>query len=129
MEILSFIKEEEIINFLRSYCTASSTKNFSELSSMICEDAVFRRAEGDFHGKESIQRVIEANWISADRDSYYALSNINLVHCDQSSALVMYSYLWGGVSEGRTFNLNGIGSSLLIREEKMLKVKFEHLSN
>ena len=121
------LSQAEVEAFVASYATASATKDFTKVVDFIHPDAIFRFADGDFVGVDSIQAAFEWTWNSAE-DDRYRLSNVRVAHLGASSASVTYDFHWSGVTDGRPWAANGRGTAVIVRHQGRLQIVLEHLS-
>jgi ketosteroid isomerase-like protein len=122
------ITEPEILDFLRRYMSAASSRVFANIADLIHPNAFFRFAEGDFSGIDSIRKAFESAWVETVADENYVLTDTRVVVCDSSSAVVAYSFNWFGVEKGRPFRVTGRGTNVLVRNGQKLQCIYEHLS-
>jgi hypothetical protein len=124
------ITESEMLEFLKKYMTAASSRVFANVADMIHPGALFRFAEGDFSGIDNIQRAFEAAWVDTAVvvDENYSIMDVRVVMSDSQSAVVAYSFNWSGVENGRPFRITGRATNVIVRNGEKLQCIYEHLS-
>ncbi len=122
------ITEPEILEFLKEYMTAASSRIFANVADMIHPGALFRFAEGDFSGIDNIRQAFESAWVYTVIDEKYSFTDAHVVTSDSRSAVVAYSFNWSGVENGRPFRINGRATNVLVRNGDRLQCIYEHLS-
>jgi ketosteroid isomerase-like protein len=122
------ITESEILEFLKGYMSAASSRVFANIAEMIHPRALFRFAEGDFSGIDNIRIAFESAWVVAVVDEKYSFMNTHVVTSDTRSAVVAYSFSWSGVENGQPFSMTGRATTVLVRDGDKLQCIYEHLS-
>jgi ketosteroid isomerase-like protein len=125
------MSHEAVINFLNHFEALARKKNFDLVADMVHERAIFRFNDGDFVGRQAIRAAFEKTWASssgtAEQEKFY-LSDIVVVATDTNSAAATYNWNWEGVSQGKSFRIQGRGTRVLVREGDRWQIIHEHLS-
>jgi ketosteroid isomerase-like protein len=122
---------QAVIDFLNNFEALARKKNFDLVSDMVHERAIFRFNDGDFVGRPAIRAAFEKTWASSsgthEQEKFY-LSDIVVVATDTNTAAATYNRNWEGVSQGKSFRIQGRGTRLLVREGDRWQIIHEHLS-
>ncbi len=127
----STINKDSVIDFLNNFEAIAQKKNFDLVSDMVHERAVFRFNDGDFVGRPAVRAAFEKTWASStgklEQEKFY-LSDIVVVATDTNTAAATYNWNWEGVSQGKSFRIQGRGTRVLVREGERWQIIHEHLS-
>ncbi|MGL4233010.1 MAG: nuclear transport factor 2 family protein [Casimicrobium sp.] len=122
---------QSVIDFLNNFEAIAQKKNFDLVSDMVHERAVFRFNDGDFVGRPAVRAAFEKTWASStgkpEQEKFY-LSDIVVVATDTNAAAATYNWNWEGVSQGKSFRIQGRGTRVLVREGERWQIIHEHLS-
>jgi Domain of unknown function (DUF4440) len=125
------MSEEFVIDFLNHFEALARKQNFDLVADMVHERAIFRFNDGDFVGRPAIRAAFEKTWASSsgtpEQEKFY-LSDIVVVATDTSSAVATYNWNWEGISQGKSFRIQGRGTRVLVREGDRCQIIHEHLS-
>lgn len=122
------ICDERIKEFIKEFQLASDTKDFSNVSSMIHPNAIFRFNDGDYKGIENIKDAFEKTWSYEVENEEYLMTNLEIINIDSSFATVIFDFEWKGVSTQGEFSIKGRGTQVLVFIDDKIKVMLEHLS-
>lgn len=122
------ISEERIREFIKEFQLASDTKDFSNVSSMIHPNAIFRFNDRDYKGIENIKGAFESTWSYDVENEEYNMINLEIINMDSSSATLTFDFKWKGISNQEEFSIKGRGTQVLVLVEDKLKIILEHLS-
>jgi hypothetical protein len=125
------VTHQSVIDFLNHFELIAQKKNFDLVADMIHERAVFRFNDGDFTGRPAIRAAFEKTWASSSskpEQEKFFLSDIVVVATDTNTAAATYNWNWEGVSQGKTFRVQGRGTRVLVREGERWQIIHEHLS-
>ncbi len=125
------MSHQAVIDFLNHFEALARKKNFDLVSDMVHERAIFRFNDGDFIGRRAIRAAFEKTWASssgAPEEEKFFLSDIVVVATDTHSAAATYNWNWEGVSQGKSFRIQGRGTRVLVREGDRWQIMHEHLS-
>ena len=124
------ISETTVLQFLQQFDALADKKDFSLISDMIHERAVFRFNDGDFVGRQAVKGAFERTWQSGSgvQNERFFLTDIVVLSTDLASATATYTYNWEGVREGRQIRVQGRGTRVLVRQHGRLQIIHEHLS-
>jgi ketosteroid isomerase-like protein len=122
---------QSVIYFLNNFEALAQKKNFDLIADMVHERAVFRFNDGDFVGRAAVRVAFEKTWASStgkpEQEKFY-LSDIVVVATDTNTAAATYNWNWEGVSQGKSFRIQGRGTRVLVREGERWQIIHEHLS-
>lgn len=125
------VEHDEVVAFLNRFELLAREKNFDLVADLIHERAVFRFNDGDFVGRAAIRAAFEKTWASSsgthEEEKFY-LSDIVVVATDTNTAAATYHWNWEGVSQGKSFRVQGRGTRVLVREGGRWLIIHEHLS-
>jgi hypothetical protein len=122
------ITEATVVECLERFVAAGATRSFANVAGMIHPKALFRFNDGDYRGLEAIQGAFESTWAHDVKDERYYLSHIEVVSVDADSAAATFRFHWSGTGIQGPFQIEGRGTSVLVRHQGKLKVMVEHLS-
>jgi hypothetical protein len=125
------VNSQSVVDFLNNFEAIARKKNFDLVSDMIHERAIFRFNDGDFVGRPAVRAAFEKTWASSigtpEQEKFY-LSDIVVVATDTNTASATYNWNWEGVSQGKSFRIQGRGTRVLVREGDRWQIIHEHLS-
>lgn len=121
---------ESVVRFLHHFEDIALREDFSQLQDMIDPTAYFRFNDGDFIGHDAIREVFEKTWRGDPtvKKARFYLSDIVVLHLDQSSASATYTYNWEGSQDSQTFKIQGRGTRVLTCGPSGWRIVHEHLS-
>ncbi len=123
------ITEPQILEFLDEFQAAQRSQKFANVAALIHPDALFRFNDGDYRGIAEIQQAFEKTWAYDIEDERYETSGVEVMSRDSDSAVVTFAFRWSGKNaENGAFQIDGRGTSAIVRHEGRLKIKVEHLS-
>ncbi|UII79419.1 nuclear transport factor 2 family protein [Flagellimonas sp. CMM7] len=113
--------------FIESYETALGTQDWKAVEPLVSKNVSVTFSNGTIHiGKENVQKAFEKNF-SSIKNEKYAIENIKWLVKDQKYAIYLFEFNWTGIIEGKSASGNGIGTSVLIKEDFKWKLLTEHL--
>jgi ketosteroid isomerase-like protein len=122
---------ESVVDFLKNFEALAQKKNFDLVADMVHERAVFRFNDGDFVGRAAVRAAFEKTWASSsgkpEQEKFY-LSDVVVIATDTNTAAATYNWNWEGVSQGKSFRIQGRGTRVLVREGGQWQIIHEHLS-
>ena len=122
------ITERQVVDFLNRFETAQNTEDFDKVTPLLHPNPLFRFNDGDFRGLEAARGAFENTWAHDVEDERYFLSDIEVIHADNSFATATFLFHWSGVTENGPFEVVGRGTSVIVRHEGELRLLVEHLS-
>lgn len=113
--------------FIKSYETALGTQDWTRVEPLVSEKVSVSFSNGTVHiGKENVQEAFEKNF-ALIKNEKYAVENVNWLVKDEKYAVYLFEFNWTGIIEGKPTSGNGIGTSVLIKEDFKWKLLTEHL--
>lgn len=124
------LTKEAVVEFLTRFEQLAEQENFDLIADMVHDKAVFRFNDGDFVGKPAVRAAFEKTWkgsAGVKKERFY-LTDIQVLSVDNASASATYTYNWEGSMDGKSFQIRGRGTRVLVREQGRLQIVHEHLS-
>lgn len=113
--------------FIESYERALGTQDWKVVEPLVSENVAVTFSNGTIHiGKENVQEAFERNF-SLIKNEKYAIENITWLIKDKQYAVYLFEFNWTGIIAGKSTSGNGIGTSVLIKEDAKWKLLTEHL--
>ncbi len=113
--------------FIKSYETALRTQDWKAVEPLVSENVSVTFSNGTIHiGKENVQKAFEKNF-HIIKNEKYAVENIKWLLKDKKYAVYLFEFNWTGIIDGKPVSGNGIGTSVLIKEDARWKLLTEHL--
>ncbi len=113
---------------LAAFVAALNAKDTDGALALLTDDVAFFYSNGAaLWGKAAIREAIAENWRGIDRDNYTTHDPVWLAQSD-SAAVVVYSFSWSGLSDGKEIGGRGRGTTALRREAGGWRIAHEHLS-
>lgn len=113
--------------FIKSYETALGTQDWKVVEPLVSRNVCVTFSNGTVHiGKENVQKAFEKNF-SLIKNEKYAVENIKWLVKDKNYAVYLFDFNWTGIIEGKSVSGNGIGTSVLVKEDDKWKLLTEHL--
>ncbi len=118
------MKPEE---FIKAYETALAAQNWKNIEPLISESASVTFSDGTVHlGKGNVQTAFENNFRKIKSEEY-VMDNIKWLHREENFAVYLFDFHWTGIVNGTSVSGNGVGTSVLIKEDYSWKLLTEHL--
>ncbi len=113
--------------FIKSYERALGTQDWNVVEPLVSENVSITFSNGTIHiGKKNVQKAFEKNF-SIIKNEKYAIENIKWLVKDKKYAVYLFEFNWTGIIDGKSRSGNGIGTSVLIKENARWKLLTEHL--
>ncbi|WP_298894292.1 nuclear transport factor 2 family protein [uncultured Psychroserpens sp.] len=113
--------------FIKSYEAALGTQDWRAIEPLVSKNVSVTFSNGTVHiGKENVQKAFEKNF-SLIKNEKYTVVNIKWLVKDKKCAVYLFEFNWTGIVEGNSVFGNGIGTSVLIKEDAKWKLLTEHL--
>ncbi|WP_298543983.1 nuclear transport factor 2 family protein [uncultured Aquimarina sp.] len=113
--------------FVKSYEKALGTQDWNVVEPLVSENVSVTFSNGTIHiGKENVRKAFEKNF-SLIKNEKYAVENIKWLVKDKKYAVYLFEFNWTGIIGGKSESGNGIGTSVLIKENTRWKLLTEHL--
>ena len=118
------MKPEE---FIRAYETALAKQNWKNIEPLISESVSVTFSDGTVHlGKSNVQNAFENNFRKIKSEKY-VMDNIRCLLREVNFAVYLFDFHWTGIVNGTSVSGNGVGTSVLIKEDSSWKLLTEHL--
>ncbi|GAA4272974.1 nuclear transport factor 2 family protein [Aquimarina gracilis] len=118
------MKSEE---FIKAYENALATQNWKNIEPLVSENVSVTFSDGTIHiGKENVQKAFEGNF-NIIKNEKYVIENIKWLVKDKKYAVYLFEFNWTGIIDEKPVSGNGIGTSVLIKEDARWKLLTEHL--
>lgn len=113
--------------FIESYETALATQDWKVVEPLVSENISVTFSNGTVYvGKKNVQKAFEKNF-SSIKNEKYVVESVKWLVKDEKFAVYLFEFNWTGTIEGKPASGNGIGTSVLIREDFKWKLLTEHL--
>ncbi|TAI47829.1 nuclear transport factor 2 family protein [Flagellimonas allohymeniacidonis] len=113
--------------FIKAYEIALATQNWKNIEPLISESISVIFSDGTVHcGKNKVQIAYENNF-SKIKNEKYLIDNVRWLSREENFAVYLFDFYWTGVVNGKSVSGNGIGTSVLIKEDCSWKLLTEHL--
>ncbi len=113
--------------FIKLYETALGTQDWKVVEPLVSKNVSVTFSNGTTHiGKENVQKAFEKNF-RLIKNEKYAIEHIKWLAKDKKYAVYMFEFNWTGIIDGKHVSGNGIGTSVLIKEDVRWKLLTEHL--
>ncbi len=113
--------------FIKSYEAALGTQDWKEVEPLVSKNVSVTFSSGTVHiGREHVQKAFERNF-SLIKNEKYAVENVKWLVKDKTYAVYLFEFNWTGLIEGKSVSGNGVGTSVLIKEDDRWKLLTEHL--
>ncbi|MBI2798303.1 DUF4440 domain-containing protein [Candidatus Saccharibacteria bacterium] len=116
----------ELETFMQAYEKAANSRNFSKVSPMIADNAVFIFTNGTFEGKPAIQKAFEDTWDKIKNEKY-SVSSVIWLKNGYRNAICEYLFVSDGIVNGKHRAYKGRGRSELKRINGNWRITKEHL--
>ncbi len=114
-------------SFIVQYETALGTQEWASVSPLISAQATVTFSTGKrHHGKAAIQKAFEHNF-SMIKSEDYKVREVKWLAKEENFAVFTFEYYWKGIIQGTLMEGNGIGTSVLIKENENWVLLSEHL--
>lgn len=118
----------ELVEFFDSFERAQETHDFDRVAPMIHPQALFRFNDGDFRGVADIRAAFERTWAHDVEDERYWMDDLEVLHAGAECAVVTFAFHWSGTGPKGFFQVDGRGSSVVVRHAGSPVILLEHLS-
>jgi len=114
-------------DFIKSYETALATQDWKTVEPLISATASVTFSDGTVHiGKGEVQKAFENNF-SKIKSEKYSIDSIKWLVKDETYSVYLFEFSWTGIINGKSISGNGIGTSVIMKEDGMWKLLTEHL--
>ncbi len=117
----------EAQHFIASYESALASQDWNQVDPLISENASVIFSDGSIHqGKEAVKIAFERNF-SIIKSEKYQIKNVNWLKIDEHFAVFNFEFEWAGLINGDLVSGEGVGSSVIVKEEDSWMILSEHL--
>lgn len=114
-------------NFITAYESALASQNWKMVEPLISTHASVTFSNGTVHqGKEQVQKAFENNF-SKIKNEKFSIENVVWLKQEPIYAVYLFEFYWSGMMDGQSVSGNGIGTSVIIKEDNTWKLLAEHL--
>lgn len=114
-------------NFITTYETALASQNWKAVEPLVSNHVSVTFSNGNVHqGKHEVQKAFENNF-SKIKSEKYVMENIVWLKKEQTFAVYLFEFNWSGIVDNKLVSGSGIGTSVIIQEDKVWKLLTEHL--
>jgi len=113
--------------FVSIYQKALGTQNWKNVEPLVSDDVSVTFSNGKVHlGKHNVKAAFEKNF-SMIRNEEYKIERVKWLRKESNFAVYLFEYYWSGTIEGELVSGNGLGTTVLIKENDSWKLLTEHL--
>jgi len=114
-------------NFIETYQAALGTQKWSEVEPLISDVVCVTFSNGTVHlGKNKVRIAFERNFDKIKSEKY-VIDNVKWLKKENDYAVYVFEFNWSGIIDGKSVSGNGIGTSVIIKENEKWKLLTEHL--
>lgn len=116
-------------DFVESYERALATQNWKNVEPLVHTNANVTFSNGIVHkGKAEVKIAFEKNF-STIKSEMYAMKNLRWLLKNTSTAVYLFDFHWRGVIKNKAVQGNGVGTSVLTKEQGTWQLLTEHLGS
>ena len=113
--------------FIKAYEIALGTQNWKNIEPLISKSISVTFSNGTVHfGKNKVKAAFENNF-SKIKNEEYKIDNVKWLSKEENFAVYLFDFFWSGIVNEKSVSGNGIGTSVLIKEDGNWKLLTEHL--
>jgi len=114
-------------DFIASYEKALATQDWKSVEPLIAANASVTFSTGAVHeGKAAVKAAFERNF-ELIKSEEYQIKNVRWLFANESTAVYLFDFSWKGIMNNQLIGGEGMGTSVLIREEDKWVLLAEHL--
>ncbi len=114
-------------DFIVDYEKALATQDWKSVEPLISERASVTFSTGAVHeGKAAVKAAFERNF-ELIKSEEYKIKNVRWLFTNESTAVYLFDFSWKGIMNNQLIGGEGIGTSVLIKEENKWVLLAEHL--
>lgn len=118
------MKQEE---FIKAYEIALASQNWEIVEPLISSIASVTFSNGIVHiGKDNVKKAFENNFAKIKSEKY-SIDNVKWLIKTEIYSVYLFEFNWVGIVNGQSISGNGIGTSVIIKEDGNWKLLTEHL--
>jgi len=115
------------LEFIKAYGIALETQDWKVVEPLISAAASVTFSDGSVHlGKANVQRAFENNFKKIKSEKY-SIENIKWLIREEEYAVYLFEFNWSGIINGKSVSGNGIGTSVIVKDNGKWKLLTEHL--
>jgi len=118
---------EELTHFLEQYENATNSHDFTAVTPLLTNDAVYWFSDGSFEGIDAIQAAFEKTWATIQNEVYH-ITQVRWVAVSDTAATCIYEFTWQGDIDGVHKFGRGRGTNAITKTADGWKMVHEHLS-
>ncbi|WP_105405125.1 DUF4440 domain-containing protein [Neorhizobium sp. T7_12] len=112
---------------MKLYETRINLRRFDEVEPVISPEATFWFTDGTHSGIAEIRAAFEETWRNLQNEIYW-LEDVTWIAVGAEAASCTYRFRWKADIDGKTFEGEGRGTTVLRKEGSEWKIIHEHLS-
>lgn len=114
-------------DFIKAYENGLATQSWENLDALISDRVAVTFSDGTLHaGKDKVKAAFEHNFAMIKSEKY-KMKNINWLIEQEQFAVYTFEFFWSGIINQKSVSGNGVGTSVIIKEESDWKLLTEHL--
>ncbi len=114
-------------DFIKEYEQALKSQDWLQVDPLFHEKVCVTFSSGTLHeGKPQVKIAFEKNF-AAIKSEEYQMSNVRWIMKTESLATYLFDYNWKGIINGKRIMGNGIGTSVLLKENDRWVLLTENL--
>lgn len=113
--------------FIIAYESGLATQDWKNLDALISDNIAVTFSDGSVYtGRSKVKAAFEKNFNSIKSEKY-SIENVNWLKKEESYAVYIFEYHWSGLVKGNSVSGQGVGTSVIIKENGDWKLLTEHL--
>jgi len=113
--------------FISAYEKALASQDWQTVSPLIADSACVTFSSGIVHnGKDKVQSAFEHNFATI-KSEHYEMKNVVWLKKESTFAVYTFEYHWSGYINEKLISGNGVGTSVIVKEDESWKLLTEHL--
>ncbi|WP_327212392.1 nuclear transport factor 2 family protein (plasmid) [Rhizobium beringeri] len=112
---------------MKLYEASVNLRRFDEVAPLISAEAVFWFTDGTYRGIDAIKAAFEETWRKLHNEVYW-LEDVDWIAVGDTVASCTYRFRWRADIDGKTYEGDGRGTTILRKEDTQWKIVHEHLS-
>ncbi|MBO9099930.1 MULTISPECIES: YybH family protein [unclassified Rhizobium] len=112
---------------MKLYETKVNLRRFDEVAPLISADAVFWFTDGTHCGIDAIRAAFQETWRKLQNETYW-LEDVDWIAVTDNAASCIYRFRWRAEIDGKIYEGDGRGTTILRKDYAQWKIVHEHLS-
>jgi len=114
-------------SFIKTYEAALGTQDWKTIDPLISDRASVTFSDGTVHiGKNNVKIAFQKNFTTIKSEKY-SIDNIKWLIKEETFSVYLFDFNWSGLIHGKPVSGNGIGTSVIIKEDGRWQLLTEHL--